>query len=281
MHRVKPIAYTGIHNRRMDLINIATTVATPLAAICFFAALAFLFLRNRSSNELKKFEMLGEGARATIADDYLSRYGMKLDDVSSSEKVSLARDEMQNRHRFQMRLMILMFIAFVILLAASLGGFVLQSKVDTSGLVESLDARAVLVLRAIDDAIENRRHVEGKQKEQAGNDVAFLQNSKRTFEQLHKEYLAAIRAVDIVKTHQLLPRITDLLGDARLMNTLNVTMRPVYETNLPERANGVVGEPVVVTRYVGEIGNRGDAAKNAYLQSLRPSAPSLRQLALP
>lgn len=82
-----------------EFLWIAVRVATPLSFLGLAAALAFLAYTKRLKFEERKLELLPSDQRGKEADEYLTRYGIKLGrDTPVAEKVALIREEMLERH---------------------------------------------------------------------------------------------------------------------------------------------------------------------------------------
>jgi hypothetical protein len=113
---------------RMDLIDAALKVTTPLAFLSLIAALAYMGYARRLKHQDAKLDKLPEAQRAKATDEFLTRYGIDGKDLTKADRVTLIRDELDKRYRRSRELAILTTVAFVICFGVAVFAFLKQGS---------------------------------------------------------------------------------------------------------------------------------------------------------
>jgi hypothetical protein len=97
-----------------EVLRIAVGVSTPLGFLGLIVALGFLAYALRIKYQENKLQALPPDQRALVADEYLTRYGIKGNDLPPAAKLALIRDELEKRHHGYFRYFIAATVAFVV-----------------------------------------------------------------------------------------------------------------------------------------------------------------------
>ena len=111
-----------------ELLRIAATVGTPIAAVSVIVVVALYAYRAKLKSQHENLNSLPKNKRAEAVDEYLTRYGIHGKDLPGEQRFVLIQDEMAKRHRRSFGHAILVAVVVVVCVSIASIAYVLVSN---------------------------------------------------------------------------------------------------------------------------------------------------------
>ena len=265
----------------IQILQMASNVATPLAFLGLVAACIFFAYSRRLKHTEATLQSLPEDARAKALDEHLTRYGIHGKDLAPADKIALIQSEMDKRHKRSIALLYLACLVFVVCFALAVITYAFKGGSDTTALLGEIDNRAQLVLKTMND---KKAQLESLKDEGAPVDsqIELLTQAIDRFSLLHSEYVNALRGNEGRLSHERLSRVKDFLANPQLLETLGVVYKPIYSQSQRVGENGEI-EMVRTQSWISNTVTNSGILASSYFSRFSSEAKTglADQLAIP